>query len=420
MVSSNGHRGLKKSQRGFLKSRSEPLFCVNDSNEGWTIRNLSFGEVRAILAARPRRCDADLLFWTDTWGHWKEIQDPDCHSFLEPRYEDQNPPSVPLMPILEDQTPPPIQKPSQPKTPPPVVKPKAKPVVQPIVQTMVKPASTTPTIFDTADVDLPPEIASLAQNVAPVAMQSLVRDEKALPHQSVSPHLMPKPSSKPVVPPLEISTVPVIFEPAAEILPPLSAEPQAPKEFVVELLEPSISQISNIPAELRQPAELRHPAALPKPAAKPRMKPVPMPLPEATSETEQPHGYEPGERTEVTSVMPMDRSPKAPRPRTQTSNRKYTRFPVQIPVVIQTTTEQFSTWSVDISEGGIRLKDQLPDQFAGYSQVVLLPRNHPPIHLLGSLVEDQQDGRHHVEFVDSENQAEFIAWMREQDWAQTA
>lgn len=184
------------------------LFCLADFKEGWIVRDLTFGEVQAILATRPRELDVQLFFWTEPWDQWKTMTEPEGHAFLVPRRETQNP---------------------------------------------------------------PPE--------------RLVR------------------------------------------------------------------------------------------------------------------------------IAPVNKGQ---------SVRRSIRFPVQMPVVVQTTVSQFSTWTVDVSEGGVRLLDPLPDHFAGYSQVVLMPENHLPIHLLASPVEDQKDGRYHLEFMDSEEQAQFIKWMREQDWARAS
>ncbi|PWU21148.1 MAG: hypothetical protein C5B49_03060, partial [Bdellovibrio sp.] len=82
--------------------------------------------------------------------------------------------------------------------------------------------------------------------------------------------------------------------------------------------------------------------------------------------------------------------------------RKHQRYLVQIPVIVRNSTEQFTTLTEDISEGGIRLQDALPDQFAGYCQVILQPKSNHSFEVLASPVEDQNNGRHHMEFADSE------------------
>lgn len=194
---------------------------MTDLKEGWLLRNLSFGEVLAILASRPRAADDVLLFWSEGWSAWKELNDPECHPFRTVRVESQSPPPIPLLPEIQEDTLPPM----------------------------------------------------------PIA----VRARKASSSRGGGP------------------------------------------------------------------------------------------LP-----------------------------------------RKFDRFPMQLPVVIQTTTDQFSTWSLDVSEGGIRIRDELPESIAGYTEVVLMPKNHTPFYLLASLVEDQQDGRFHLQFMDSPAQIEFITWLRDQ------
>lgn len=100
--------------------------------------------------------------------------------------------------------------------------------------------------------------------------------------------------------------------------------------------------------------------------------------------------------------------------------RRHTRFEVQIPVTIQTSAEQFDTTTTDVSEGGIRLKDPLPDKFAGYCQVVFNPRTTLRFVVLANLVEDQKNARMHLEFVDGEEQWKFIEWLRAQAWAKSS
>ncbi len=126
-------------------------------------------------------------------------------------------------------------------------------------------------------------------------------------------------------------------------------------------------------------------------------------------EIEAPH---PVEITQVMLPRPIDGGGQSP--------RKHHRFAVQIPVTVQTVAEVFQTVTEDVSEGGIRLRDPLPDKFAGYCQIVFQPRTTMSFTVLASPVEDQKNGRVHLEFVDSEEQWKFIDWLRVQSWAKVS
>lgn len=119
---------------------------------------------------------------------------------------------------------------------------------------------------------------------------------------------------------------------------------------------------------------------------------------------------------EITQVMPPRDSDKAAH-----LARRHHRFSVQIPVTVQTVSEVFKTVTMDVSEGGIRLRDPLPDKFAGYCQVVFALEGGETFVILASPVEDQKKGRVHLEFVDSdEQQWKFIEWLRSQSWARVS
>lgn len=130
--------------------------------------------------------------------------------------------------------------------------------------------------------------------------------------------------------------------------------------------------------------------------------------PPITTEAPQP--------VEITQVM----IPKGPGSDQGYAARKHQRFAAQIPVTVQTVAEKFETVTEDVSEGGIRLRDPLPDKFAGYCQIVFQPRTNQAFVCLASPVEDQKGGRVHLEFVDSEDQWQFIEWLRAQDWAKVS
>lgn len=129
------------------------------------------------------------------------------------------------------------------------------------------------------------------------------------------------------------------------------------------------------------------------------------------------------EKTEITRVVPVASELPSFRPLNETAvgkQRQFHRYAVQLPVVIQSPVGEFRTWTVDVSEGGARLRDPLPNEIAGYNQITFFLANAAPITILASLVEDSQAGRVHVQFMDGPGQALFIHWMREQDWARAA
>lgn len=137
-------------------------------------------------------------------------------------------------------------------------------------------------------------------------------------------------------------------------------------------------------------------------------------LPRTTKLEPPPISVEMPQTAEITQVMI---------PRTNdvgVAARKHQRFSVQIPVTVQTVSEVFQTVTEDVSEGGIRLRDPLPDKFAGYCQIVFQPRTSTSFTVLASPVEDQKNGRVHLEFVDSDEQWKFIEWLRVQSWAKVS
>lgn len=382
-------------------------FCITDLKDNWILRNLSFGEVLAILASRPRSADADLLFWTEDWSDWKSLDDAECLPFRTPRVETQNPPPVPLVPVLM----------IEPTAQPPSVKPIAKPVSPPApvadVNAPKKSKKSRPAEVSAVWVN-PQELThpALAEAAKAPSLSDLMRIS-ATPKLSVNPEFQNKNQPSPKAEVIE----------AKETFPEVLAAPPAPT--IVTIPEP-------VPLAVKLPQK---PAPDLKPMAPPKLvtpsgKVVPpppgfneepsedTPPPEFTELTRAPLGHPREERTEVTSVQPMDRHLKIPPPREGgAALRKSERYAIQMPVIVQTTTEQFSTWTLDISEGGIRTKDPLPDSLVGYAQVILMPKNRAPFNLLASQVEDQADGRFHLQFMDSPAMVEFIAWMREQSWA---
>src|SRR5690606_17303000 len=125
---------------------------------------------------------------------------------------------------------------------------------------------------------------------------------------------------------------------------------------------------------------------------------------EARKETQKPPAPNWLEPVEITQVMP-------PQPPRRLSNaetlRRHDRYKVNIPVRIQNSYYHFDTVTEDVSEGGLRLKDPLPDLFAGYCQIVFHPNSDLSFVVLANLVEDQRNARLHLEFVDTDEQWKF-------------
>lgn len=140
-------------------------------------------------------------------------------------------------------------------------------------------------------------------------------------------------------------------------------------------------------------------------------------VPREQSQTPPPSQPEGDEVAEITQVQ----LPKVLHRQSNTQAiRRHVRFQVQIPVTIQTVSEYFETVTEDVSEGGILLRDALPDKFAGYCQVVFQPRSNLTFVVLATLVEDQRNARSHLEFVEGDQQWQFVEWLRQQSWAQGA
>lgn len=395
------------------------LFCITDLKENWILRNLNFGEVLAILASRPRSADADLLFWNEDWADWKGLDDSECLPFRTPRVETQTPPPVPLVPVLMG-----FEPPKLPPQSPPTTKPSAPPMasrpVQPAPDAKIKKSKPkTDEWVNPADLNHP----VLGDSAKAPSLLDLMKTAEAGPKLSVNPEFQKNNPGH--VPPVLVVAPPDV----RDALPDVLQAPPAPP--VVKIPEPIPISVG---ANVKPVTELK-PTAPPKLMTKQGLVVPPPPgfdeplnedtPPPFNEETRAPAGHtvvseaeDRPERTEVTSVQLMDRHPKVPRPREGgAALRKFERYAVQMPVVVQTTTEQFTTWTLDISEGGIRTKDPLPESLVGYAQVVLMPKNRAAFHLLASQVEDQTDGRFHLQFMDSPSMIEFITWLREQSFA---
>ena len=85
--------------------------------------------------------------------------------------------------------------------------------------------------------------------------------------------------------------------------------------------------------------------------------------------------------------------------------RLYNRFEKTVPCRIVLNDRQFSTETIDLSEGGLFFKDVIPDWVAGYFMVQV----NSQFQLMCSLVEDQKE-KSRVQIVSEENDPQYIAY----------
>lgn len=116
---------------------------------------------------------------------------------------------------------------------------------------------------------------------------------------------------------------------------------------------------------------------------------------------------------EITAVRTVD-------PKNPFHTRKLPRFDVDYPVLVASGTQEFRTRCLDISEGGLRVSEPLPDWVAGYCSVIMTVENGRVLELLCSIAEDQKHLKTRFEIVPSEKQPEFLAWFQSHPLFQTS
>lgn len=95
------------------------------------------------------------------------------------------------------------------------------------------------------------------------------------------------------------------------------------------------------------------------------------------------------------------------------ASRKHSRFEAKFPVTIVSGSNEFKTETLDLSEGGLRVRDTLPDWVAGYCSAILEIENGRTLEVMCSLAEDQKQGKSRLEIVASDRAAEFVEWFRQ-------
>jgi hypothetical protein len=96
------------------------------------------------------------------------------------------------------------------------------------------------------------------------------------------------------------------------------------------------------------------------------------------------------------------------RPQKIIQPRLHKRYEIQVNCLIFSTTRQFSTKTIDLSEGGLYLFDTIPDWVAGYF-IVGVQTTEDYFQLLCSIVEDQKD-RRRVQIVSEDQDLQFLGY----------
>lgn len=96
------------------------------------------------------------------------------------------------------------------------------------------------------------------------------------------------------------------------------------------------------------------------------------------------------------------------RPKRSIQPRLHQRYEVEVPCLVSSTTREFSTTTIDLSEGGLYFKETMPDWVAGYFLVAVQTSN-AVYRLMCSMVEDQKE-RKRVQIVSEEQDAHYLAY----------
>lgn len=97
-------------------------------------------------------------------------------------------------------------------------------------------------------------------------------------------------------------------------------------------------------------------------------------------------------------------------------DRKFDRLFMNVPVEVLASGHTFQTTTEDLSEGGLRVRDLLPDWIAGYF-IVVMKAPTDEFELYCSMVEDQKKDRFRIEVVSQENDPQYLkycSWVKEQ------
>lgn len=114
--------------------------------------------------------------------------------------------------------------------------------------------------------------------------------------------------------------------------------------------------------------------------------------------------------SEITAVRPM--SNESP-----FQARKYKRFSAAYPCLVLSNQKEFATQTVDLSRGGIRLANSVPDWVAGYCTLRLEVESGVSLSVICALAEDQKDFKTRFEVVSNEGDVptEYTKWFDAQE-----
>lgn len=95
--------------------------------------------------------------------------------------------------------------------------------------------------------------------------------------------------------------------------------------------------------------------------------------------------------------------------------REHVRYPVFVPAEVVRGAQSFRTKTMDVSAGGMRLQDCLPEWVSGYFTVILgLERG--PLEVTCKLVEDQKAEKIRVEVVETDDEESqlpiYLQWIK--------
>lgn len=109
---------------------------------------------------------------------------------------------------------------------------------------------------------------------------------------------------------------------------------------------------------------------------------------------------------EITEVRPMMSTKRS------SINRRHSRYIARISCDVIVGSHVFTTYSRDISAGGICFEEALPEWVAGYFTVII--KGDQPIELTCVMVEDQKKDKFRAEIIEGnqpENSTRFRTWL---------
>lgn len=93
--------------------------------------------------------------------------------------------------------------------------------------------------------------------------------------------------------------------------------------------------------------------------------------------------------------------------------RRHKRYDLRYHVSLILENKKFSSFTVDISLGGLSLKDNIPDWVAGYFTVIISTLDlKKQLEFMGSVVENQSNQRHRLEIYPSSDSDKLKKWLK--------